>query len=37
MKDFNQLKCPITKSKKFKKIFNLKKFPISKGVEKKKT
>ncbi len=36
MKDFNQLKCPISNSKKFKKIFSLKKFPIYMGVEKKK-
>ena len=36
MKDYNHLKCPISKTNKFRKIFTLKKFPIFMGVEKEK-
>ena len=35
LKDSNILKCPISKSRKFEKIFTIKKFPIYMGVVKK--
>ena len=35
IKDINFLKCSISNSKKFKKIFSIKKFPIYMGVVKK--
>lgn len=35
IKDSNILKCPISKSRKFEKIFTIKKFPIYMGVVKK--